>query len=349
MKKLKVYDDTGFGTRVSDQGARLINPNGTFNVTKKGVSIWERISFYHTLITMPWWQFHLMVVGTFIVINTIFAFLYMLAGPKFMYGSQGTTWWDYYWEAFFFSAQTITTVGYGRVSPFGIWTNILASIESLAGLMGFALITGMLYGRFARPVTKLLFSENMLLAPFNGGTGLMLRVANPKLDLLIDMECTLMLSWVERTEIDTEQVSNPTSSKPQIREIRRYYELPLERKYINFLALSWTIVHPIIPESPLFGVTEAKFLNSDAEFIAKFKGYDETFNQNVSTQYSYKASQVTWGARFKPMYYRSETGSHTVLDLEKISLSEPAILPSPAAIPIMPDVLHATADAGINS
>ena len=179
-KTFKDYKDSGFGTGAGTQGGRFINKDGSFNVRKRGRNTLKRLSTYRALITMTWWKFMCYVVLFYTLVNFFFAFIYITIGTEHLGGASGTTPTEKFLDAFFFSTQTLATVGYGRINPIGILINFVAAVESLVGLLCFALATGLLYARFSRPVAKIIFSENILIAPYREGQGLMFRMANAK-------------------------------------------------------------------------------------------------------------------------------------------------------------------------
>jgi inward rectifier potassium channel len=214
-----------------------------------------------------------------------------------------------YWESFFFSAQTLTTVGYGRISPAGFITSMTAAFESLAGLMGFALATGLLYARFSRPQARMLFSRNALISPYRGGTALMFRVANGRKNEMIETEIQVSLA------------------KTQPDGTRRFFELPLERRSINFFPLSWTIVHPIDAESPLHGMGPEDFKRG-GEFFIQMKSFDDVFSQTLYIRSSYRFEEIVYGAQFKFIFGRNQAGA-TTIDLHRLDEFEPVELPAP--------------------
>lgn len=306
FKSQREYKDFGLGNRVADQGARFINKDGSFNVEKRGLPFYTRFSYYHALITMPWWKFNLLVFSAYLIANFFFAFVYYQIGlPQEMTGWIGASAFDHFKEAFFFSAQTITTVGYGRVNPIGLAANFVAAAESLVGLLAFALATGLLYGRFSRPVAHILFSDNLLVAPYNKGqTALMFRIANAKNNQITNMTAQVLLSRIEDNNG---------------KKIRRFYTLDLERHLINFLSMSWTIVHPINENSPLENMTRSEIEASDAEIIVILSGFDETFAQNVHARSSYKYNEIVWNAKFNNIFTRSADGKNTIIELDRLN------------------------------
>ena len=237
-KQLEVLPELGFGTRASRSHQRLVNPDGSFTVRRKGERRLTLADAYHTLIMLGWWKFFAIIIAGFIAINFIFGTIYYLLGWEHLAGMIGDSTSDKFWESFFFSSQTLTTVGYGRMSPIGFWTSAVASIESAIGLLAFALSTSLLWGRFSRPTARVFYSYNSLIAPYFGGRGFMFRAINGGRSRLIEIEADVTMARTETIE-----------EKP----LRRFYKLKLELSRISVLPTSWTIVHPINEESPLFG------------------------------------------------------------------------------------------------
>jgi inward rectifier potassium channel len=304
--------EVGFGTKVYEANQRLLNKNGSSNVIRKGLPFFESLSFYHALISMSWWKFSLFVFSTYLTVNLAFAGIYYFIGLEQLGGMIGTTMTDKFWEAFFFSAQSLTTVGYGRINPIGTGASIVATIESMFGLLGFALATGLLYGRFSRPVVKILYSHKAVIAPYRDMTGFMVRIANKRKNELIEVEAGLIFSHVEND-----------SGK----EMRRFEFLSLELKRINVLSTSWTIVHPIDDNSPLRNLKPEDFKRKQIELLLMVKGFDESFSQTVYSRSSYRYDEIEYGAKFIPLVSPGPNGS-VVLELDKIHDYEKAELQS---------------------
>lgn len=314
-RKFKEDTDTGFGTSATTQGTRLVSKDGSFNVKRKGLPFGYRLNYFHHLITMPWWQFNLTVLVGYTLINLLFAATYMWIGVDQLGGVVASTPFDIFLEAFYFSCQTFSTVGYGRINPIGHAAGLVASFESLAGLMSFALATGLIYGRFSRPRASLLYSENALIAPYQNMSALMFRIANARENQLVECEAQLLLS-INVADND--------------RMVRKFFPLKLEREKVTGLSLSWTIVHPIDEDSPLKGWGQADFKEAEAEVVFIFKAFDDTYSQQVHTRYSYHHEEMVWGAKFVPMYHASPDGTGTVLELDKTGLYTAADLPEGA-------------------
>lgn len=308
--------DTGFGNQASTQGDRLVNPDGSYNVQRTGLPFSNRFNHFHDLISMKWWKFFLLVITFYTLMNLIFAGIFLTVGMEEIEGDQGVTDWEQFWDAFFFSSQTMTTVGYGRTSPIGFTANLVAAFECLVGLMSFAILTGVLYGRFSRPQARIIYSEKALIAPFKEGSAVMFRIANGRSNQLIECEAQMMMSYIDR---DT--------------NIRRFINLPLEIPKVSALALSWTIVHPIDENSPMYQLLPQDLEEMDCEFVCLFKAFDETYAQTVHSRYSYPSDELIWGAKFEMMYRRANNGRATVLEMDKISAYYVAPLPQLEALP----------------
>jgi inward rectifier potassium channel len=294
------FREMGFGSKVEGT-KRLMNKDGSSNISRAGGNRHTITQIYHSLISMSWRRFMLIVMSSYLVVNLIFAIIYFTIDAEHIGGMVYTSGVQKFMEIFFFSAQSLTTVGYGRLNPTGILDSTIATIESFTGLLSFAIATGLLYGRFSRPVASVLFSYNAIIAPYQGLTGLMIRIANKNKSELLDVEATLMLSYID-----------PETG------IRRFANLKLELTKITFLTMSWTIVHPIDGESPISGWTEEDFNSRNVEMLVIIRGYEETFSQNVQARSSYKAHEIVFGAKFLPMAKPNEDGSVTV-DLNKIN------------------------------
>ena len=301
------FRDLGFGTRISSSTSRLINPDGSFNVRKTGGGV-GAIHPFQILISMPWWKFWISILAAYIIINSVFALCYLAVGIQNLSHAPepSAAWVDKFAHGFYFSVQTITTLGYGTISPETHITHIISSFEAMLGLMAFALGTGVLYGRFARPSAKIRFSQNALISPYEEETGLMVRIVNRRSNQLIELSAQIFFVIYEQIGENTHQ---------------RFYQLPLERNQIALFPLNWTLVHPINKDSPMFGKTREDLIKSNAEFLIIIKGYDDTFAQTVHSRYSYKCDDLIWGAKFEPMYYTDEKGM-TVVEIDKIDLWE---------------------------
>jgi inward rectifier potassium channel len=303
--KAKAETTSGFGTNPSSYGGRFINKDGSANVVKRGSNFLDRISWYHTMLEMSRWKFFLVIIAFYAVVNFIFAMLYYTIGMEYLDGIENTgSEWIKFWKAYFFSAQTFTTVGYGHISPNGFLTSTLAAAEALVGLLSFAIATGLFYGRFSKPKAFLRFSHNAVIAPYKGIKALMIRTAPFKNNNLTDAEAKMTLGMVVEV-----------NGKPE----SKFFFLELEMKKISSLNLSWTLVHPIAEDSPLFGLTEEDFAKTEGEVIVYIKAFDDMFSTTVATGTSYTFDEIVYGAKFEMMYSENADNTRTILNLDKMN------------------------------
>ncbi len=301
--------DPGLTQQYTGVLKRAINKDGEFNVRRAGLT-WRDGHPYLFLINASLPTFMGLVAAAFIAMNTLFAGVYMAIGIENVKGTEAPTEWLRFVNAFFFSAHTLTTVGYGNMYPSGIAANTVASIEALAGLMAFAIATGLLFGRFSRPSARIGFSPNILVAPYMDGTSLQFRIVNRRSNNLIELEARLLLMTVE---FIGERLQ------------RRYLPLDLERNQVLFFPLTWTVVHPIDEKSPLFGKTLEDLERLQAEVMIMLKGFDETFGQRVNARSSYRYDEIVWGARFAPAFEIEQSGD-LLLEVNKVGAIESATL-----------------------
>jgi inward rectifier potassium channel len=307
--KNKSQNDIGFGTKSTGEN-RNMNKDGSFNVQRTGEPFFRSYEIYHRLITMSWPRFLLLVFVGYMVANLIFALAYYYIGAEHLsIDLHGMSEGRKFSEVFFFSSQTLTTLGYGRIAPVGTLASTVAAIESMIGLLGFALATGILYGRFSRPQAKLIYSENAVVAPYQGGTGLMVRLANLRRNQLIEVEVDVNVGF---TDLET--------------NTRRFLAVSLERKKISLFPTSWTLVHPINEESPFYGYNKEELKEMNVEIFILLKAFDDTFAQTIYSRTSYRASEIIYGAKFLPMFSTQDNGQ-TLLDLRLINLMEKVELP----------------------
>jgi inward rectifier potassium channel len=291
----KQFNDFGLGTKVK----RLVNHDGTFNVRRVGLPT-SSVNIYQDLVKMSWPKFLGLTTLILFMINGCFACIYYLIGVDHFSGMMIGTELDNFIQSFFFSFQTFTTVGYGHIAPRGYFLSLIASLEAMTGLMVFAIITGLLYGRFSKPSARILFSENMLIAPVEDGKSLMFRIVNMRKSNIMDVSARLMYSYQEKGKG------------------RSYVPLELERSQVTLFPLNWNIVHPINEKSPLFEKTSEELFKHDGEFIIVIKGFDDTFSQEVHAVRSYRVDEIVWNAKFDLMY-ETEDDHSVVLDYGKLN------------------------------
>jgi inward rectifier potassium channel len=298
------FRDLGFGTEVArGTRRRLLNRDGTFNVTLEGLDPLASMSLYHWLLTISWPKFLAFISATYIVLNGFFAFAFLGLGPDALQSTTGSFATEPFYRAFFFSVDTFATIGYGNIIPVGVAANTLVTIEALLNITLVALVTGVIFARFSRPSTKIIYSRNAIVAPYRGINALEFRIANARRNQLIEVQVQAILTKVER-------IAGAT--------VRKFYDLPLERNRVVFFPLSWTVVHPIDDSSPMAGLTHADLVEADAELLVLLIGTDETVSQTVHSRSSYEAQEIVWGAKFANMLLRSETEGIMGMDLDRI-------------------------------
>lgn len=303
---LKQNNDTGFATNTNTTGGRFINKDGSYNLVKEGMPFIKRFSLFQDMLNLPVWKFITVIFIFYIAINIVFTFFYLLIGPQQLEGLITGSYWKIAREIFYFSTQTFTTVGYGHVNPVGDAANIVSAIESLTGFLSLAIVTGLIYGRFSKPRSYLVFSDHALISPYKDGKGLMFRFAAFKdkhalSDLEIRVTTGLLLLEKETP-------------------VYKYFSLTLERSKVESMPMSWTVVHPIDENSPFNGFTEEDMKTADVELYVMLRGFDDVFSNFVQQRTSYTFNEILFNRKFIPMFRESDDGQTTILELHKLNL-----------------------------
>ncbi|MBX7050813.1 MAG: Inward rectifier potassium channel Irk [Flavobacteriales bacterium] len=297
--------DPGFGEKIGGRSKRLINHDGSFNVSRKGGERGLRV-IYQYLVEMNNITFFLMILISYITISLFFALFFFWIGTEHLIGVRGETLVSSFMDCFYFSTQTFTTVGYGAIAPRGILASTVASFEAFTGLIFFAIATGLMYARFSKPRALLRYSSHALVSPFGQDKAIMFRLANARKNVLMDVHARMIMVMRQSKE---DQVN------------RKYYSLKLELDQITFLPLSWTLVHKLDETSPLYGVTADEMKDLDLEIMVLITAFDDTFHQTVHSRHSYTGHEVVWNARFLRAFKPDETGE-IILDLNDLDKYE---------------------------
>jgi inward rectifier potassium channel len=252
-----------------------------------------RTDLYHALLTTGWGVFFALLAAGYVVFNLAFAFLYRLQDGSIFNAKPGS-----FADAFFFSVQTMATIGYGDMHPATLYANLLVTAEVLLGLAGFALATGLIFARFSRPTARIMFSRNAVITTYDGRPMLMLRAANQRRNRILEAQASLML------------VQNEWTKEGSV--MRRFYDLKLMRSHNPTFALTWTMMHPIDDDSRLRGATHESLKEREAEIVATLFGVDESFSQTIHARYGYAADRIRWGWRFADILGRTPEGQITV-------------------------------------
>ena len=294
--------DPGLTNQYGGPLRRVINPDGSFNVQRRGTN-WHDVHPYLFLVSISWVSFFGTVLLGYVLLNCLFATAYFLMGPGTLQGQIDTAGAaTRFLKCFYFSAQTLTTVGFGVLAPQSSAANLLAALEAMVGLLGFAVATGIMFGRVSRPSARIGFSERAMMAPYQEGLSFQFRMVNRRANSLIEPEVTLMMMTVDRSDGSAR---------------REFKLLRLERDKIMLFPLTWTVVHPVDGESPLSGKSAADLEGLQAEFMVLVKAWDETFSQTVHQRYSYRYNEIVWGGRFAPAFSIGESGDLRV-DVNKV-------------------------------
>jgi inward rectifier potassium channel len=300
--------DLGFGSLALRPHYRLLNSDGSFNVRRLHEGRLDKLFGYHALINLGWIKFFSLLGVWYMAINALFALGYLVLGPGALEGSYNG---PLFWRAFFFSVHTFATVGYGNIVPVSFLANALVALQTLFGLLSLAVATGLVFARFSRPNALVLYSRAALIAPYRDQTSFQFRIVNGRRSQLLNVQALVMHSRFER--IDGARV-------------RRFYTMELERNFVAVFPANWTVVHPISPQSPIFGWTREQLQEAEAEFLVLLNAVDETYSQTVYSRSSYTTHEMEWGRKFAMMFF--EEGSQAVLDLERLNETIAAPLPA---------------------
>jgi inward rectifier potassium channel len=270
------------------------------------------LDVYHTLLTMNWSAFFGLLAIVFVVFNVVFALLFLLQPGAIANAQPGA-----FADAFFFSVQTMATIGYGQLYPQSLYANLVITVEVLLSMAGLALATGLIFARFSRPTARVMFSRVAVIASQDGVPTFMFRAANQRRNLILEAQVSLSLL---RNEVTAEGV-----------HMRRFHDLAVARRRTPAFSLTWTVLHPIDEASPLFGATPESLQADQIEIVVTLMGIDETYAQTVYARHSYIADEIAWNRRFADILDRLADGSR-IIDYRRFhDLEEMKAEPSPPA------------------
>jgi inward rectifier potassium channel len=273
---------------------RMVNRDGGFNVIRKGLSYsrW-RYDLYHVLITLSWAKFIAIVSFGYLITNALFALAYLAGGDGIENARPGN-----FFDAFFFSVQTMASIGYGAMYPKTPYANFLVTIESLLGLLGLAMASGIMFARFSLPKARVIFSRVAVITKHNGLPTLMFRVANKR------------QNWILEAQVRVSLVKSELTKEGDF--MRRFYDIPLIRSQSPLFALSWLVMHQINEESPLSGVTPEQMIDNEIEIVVTFTGIDETVSQTIHARHSFIAEEIAWNMRFVDILSKTIDGKRCI-------------------------------------
>jgi inward rectifier potassium channel len=245
---------------------------------------------YVKMLSMSWEGMLITIAALYFFSNLVFADMYYLARGGIENARPGS-----YADMFFFSVQTMATIGYGRLVPTSYFTNVVVTVEALWGFTFFAFVTGLAFAKFSRPTARVLFSDIAVISDYEGSPHLKIRMANQRTNRIVDVNVTLFLL---RTGMTKEGFS-----------IRRFYDLPLVRSHVPLLQITWTALHPIDENSPLYGITQEKLRENEDEIIIAISGHDETLSQTIHARHSYVDDEIICNSYFEDVLRRRDDGS----------------------------------------
>jgi inward rectifier potassium channel len=268
---------------------RIENENGRLTIHGMGQWYHHWRDPYHLLLTIPWIGFIILVSAAYLVINSLFAIAYLLGGDCLEGARPGS-----FSDAFFFSVQTLASIGYGAIHPKTFYADCLVTLEAIASLLLIAVVTGLSFARFSRPIAKVIFSNSIIITTYNHQPTLMFRVANERSNYILEATAQAYLILDEVTA--------------EGEFMRRIHELRLLRQRTPSLTLTWTIMHAIEPDSPLNGLTAMDLERLHAQITVLISGVDETVAYNITARHSYAAEDIMFDRRFEDIIYKLENG-----------------------------------------
>ncbi len=271
------------------RAARSVTRREAPEVIRLGVAGPNWRDAYHLLLTTTWPRLLLVFLGMYLGVNSCFALAYLATGNSIENAHSGS-----FPDAFFFSVQTLATIGYGYMYPKGLATNVLVALESLCGVVVFALFTGLAFARFSRPTARVAFSDLAVVTAFDGVPTLMLRAANQRRNQILEAQARLTFLRDERSR---EGIA-----------MRRLHDLKLIRDATPVFAYTWMIMHRIDESSPLFGLSPADLQELGGIIIVSVAGLDDALSQAVHARKLYEADQLRFGQRFVDITSRDAEG-----------------------------------------
>ena len=259
---------------------------------------------YQSFLSAPWWAFLCAMAVIYVAFNALFAGLYLLDRGGITGARPGS-----FWDAFFFSVQTIGTLGYGVMAPRSFYVNVVVTVEVFFGILNIAVVAGIMFARVSRPTARVMFSRLAVVTPFDGVPTLMFRVANQRGNQILEATVSMTLSHQVTTR--------------EGHVMRRFEELPLVRARTPLFLLSWTVMHAIDEASPLYGATRESLVADQVELIVVLSGTDETYSDTIYARHSFLPHEIHWNRRFADIISTQPDG-RPLLDLRKFhTLEEP--------------------------
>ncbi|MEH1929952.1 MAG: ion channel [Nostoc sp.] len=267
--------------------------DGKFEIM--GIGAWHSYwrDPYHLLLTIPWTAFLILIFTSYITINALFALAYLIGGDCIANARPGS-----FLDVFFFSVQTLASIGYGAMYPKTTYANIIVTIEAMIGLVGIAVMTGLAFARFSRPTARVVFSRVAVITPHNAMPTLIFRSANKRRNIILEAQ---MRVYLMRDEVTLEG-----------QFIRRFHDLKLLTNQTPSFTLSWSVMHVIDEFSPLYGMTPESLTQTNTILIVSLSGLDETVSQVVHARHTYGANEILWNNQFADIFHHTPDGDRYI-------------------------------------
>ncbi len=277
------------------QPHRLVSRKGQFalNVVRLGLPRLHFADLYHGLLTLSWPKFFILISLLYVLTNSLFALAYLAGGDCIANARPGS-----FQDAFYFSVQTMATIGYGSMYPRTDYANTIVAIQAFFALWGVAMVTGLAFSRFSKPTARVVFSRVAVIAPFNGVQTLMYRTANQRFNQILEAQ--------QRATLIRDEVTSDGDY------MRRFYDLTLVRSQSPIFALTWTVMHVIDENSPLYKLSAKDLSEQQAEIVITLTGIDETVSQTIHARHSFVASEILWNMKFVDIISRTPQGKRVV-------------------------------------
>ncbi|MEZ2239886.1 ion channel [Microcoleus sp.] len=277
------------------QPHRLVSRKGQFalNVVRLGLPRLHFADLYHGLLTLSWPRFFILISLLYVLTNSLFALAYLAGGNCIANARPGS-----FQDAFYFSVQTMATIGYGSMYPRTDYANTIVAVQAFFALWGVAMVTGLAFSRFSKPTARVVFSRVAVIAPFNGVQTLMYRTANQRFNQILEAQ--------QRATLIRDEVTSDGDY------MRRFYDLTLVRSQSPIFALTWTVMHVIDENSPLYKLSAKDLSEQQAEIVITLTGIDETVSQTIHARHSFVASEILWNMKFVDIISRTPEGKRVV-------------------------------------
>ncbi len=276
----------------SNTGKTLFQ-NGQMTLKSVGRRSAPLSDLYYFLMTTSWTRFIALFVVVFLALNAVFAGVFLTTGAEIHNAQPGS-----FRDAFFFSIQTISTVGFGHLSPANTIADTVVALESMLGLLGMAAVTGLIFAKFARPKARIMFSRSAVITSRDGVPSLIFRVANERANHIIDARMRAVYTFLETT--------------PEGEVVRRFVPLQLQRAETPVFTIAWQGTHALVEGSPLFDLDEQALRQSDAEVLVSVSGVDRDLAHPVQAAHSYRVDKLKHGCRLADMFSQGPDGSRLI-------------------------------------